>query len=54
MGAELARKREGKETKTGMTEEQLSDYAATKHQDLPERKGKKKSWARRASELKNG
>jgi hypothetical protein len=26
-GAELARKREGKKTKTGMTEKQLSDFA---------------------------
>jgi hypothetical protein len=27
MGAELARKRAGKKTKTGMTEEQLRDFA---------------------------
>lgn len=27
MGAELARKRAGKSTKTGMTEEQLRDFA---------------------------
>jgi hypothetical protein len=34
MGAELARKREGKKTKTGMSEKQLEDFAT---------KGKKKS-----------
>lgn len=28
MGAELGRLREGKETETGMSEEQLSDYAS--------------------------
>jgi hypothetical protein len=33
MGAELERKREGKKTKTGMSEKQLEDYAS---------KGKKK------------
>ena len=27
MGADLARKRAGKKTKTGMSEEQLSDFA---------------------------
>ena len=34
MGAELARKREGKKTKTGMSEKELEKYAS---------KGKKKS-----------
>jgi hypothetical protein len=34
MGAELERKREGKKTKTGMSEKQLEEYAS---------KGKKKS-----------
>ncbi len=34
MGAELERKREGKKTKTGMSEKQLEDFAS---------KGKKKS-----------
>jgi hypothetical protein len=34
MGAELERKREGKKTKTGMSEKQLEDYAS---------KGKKKT-----------
>lgn len=30
MGAELERKREGKKTKTGMSEKQLEDYASKK------------------------
>jgi len=30
MGAELARKRAGKKTKTKMTERQLEEYASTK------------------------
>lgn len=30
MGAELARKRAGKRTKTGMSEKQLKDYAKSK------------------------
>ena len=30
MGAELARKRKGKKTKTGMSEGQLADYASKK------------------------
>ena len=30
MGAELARKRESKKTKTGMTEKQLRDFAKKK------------------------
>ena len=36
MGAELQRKREGKKTKTGMTEKQLHEYASKKG-----KKGKK-------------
>jgi len=40
MGAELARKRAGKRTKTKMTEKQLEDYASTKHKGLPKRKRK--------------
>ena len=31
MGAELARKRAGKRTKTKMSEKQLEDFASTKH-----------------------
>ena len=34
MGAELARKREGKHTKTGMSESQLKDFASTKEKGL--------------------
>lgn len=39
MGAELARKRAGKKTKTGMSEKQLEDYASTKRKGLPDKKG---------------
>ena len=39
MGADLERLREGKKTRTGMTEEQLEEFAGTKHKGLPERKG---------------
>jgi hypothetical protein len=42
MGAELARKRAGKKTKTGMTEKQLEEYASTKRKGLPARKHKHK------------
>ena len=35
MGAELARKREGKKTKTKMTEKQLEEFASTKRKGLP-------------------
>ena len=38
MGKELAMKREGKKTKTGMSAKQLSDFAGTKTGGLPERK----------------
>jgi len=38
-GAELARKRAGKKTRTRMTEKQLEDFARTKRKGLP---GKKK------------
>jgi len=38
MGAELARKRAGKKTRTGMSEAQLKEYASTKHTNLPKRK----------------
>jgi Protein of unknwon function (DUF3008) len=44
MGADLARKRAGKKTKTGMSEKQLEDFASTKRKGLPQRvkpKGKK-------------
>ncbi|GAH38613.1 unnamed protein product [marine sediment metagenome] len=35
MGAELARKRAGKKTKTKMTEQQLKEFAGTKRKNLP-------------------
>lgn len=38
MGAELARRREGKKTETGMSKSQLEDFAGTKKSGLPERK----------------
>ena len=38
MGAELARKRAGEKTRTGMSEEQLRDFASTPESGLPERK----------------
>jgi len=40
MGAELARKRAGKKTVTGMSEKQLRDFASTKRKGLPEKKRK--------------
>ena len=42
MGAELARKRAGKKTKTKMTEVQLKEFASTKRKGLPARKKKRK------------
>ena len=41
-GAELARKRAGKKTKTKMTAKQLEEYAGTKTRELPARKKKNK------------
>ena len=41
MGAELARKRAGKKTRTGMSEKQLEEFASTKHKNLPTRKKRK-------------
>ncbi len=43
MGAELARKRAGKRTKTNMSEQQLEEFASTSHKGLPKKKkgGKK-------------
>lgn len=40
MGAELARKRAGKKTKTGMTESQLSDFAKKPVVKKPNPRGK--------------
>ena len=39
MGADLARARAGKKTRTGMTEKQLEEYASTPRKDLPAKKG---------------
>ncbi len=41
MGAELERKREGKQTQTGMSLKQLEEFASTKRKGLPEHKKKK-------------
>lgn len=38
MGAELARKRKGQKTKSGMTEQQLHEFASTKRKGLPKKK----------------
>ena len=38
MGAELGRLQAGKKTQTGMSEEQLKDYASTKEASLPLKK----------------
>jgi hypothetical protein len=42
MGAELARKRAGKPTKTKMTVQQLMDFASTKQKGLPKHANKTK------------
>lgn len=39
-GAELARKRAGESTETGMSESQIKDFAATKTKGLPKYKGR--------------
>ncbi len=41
MGAELARKKAGKKTKTRMSVKQLKEFAGTKRKGLPSRKKKK-------------
>lgn len=41
MGAELRRKREGKKTKTGMSEKQLKEFASTSRKNLPSKSKKK-------------
>ncbi len=38
MGADYARAKAGKPTETGMSEDQLRDFAATPESGLPERK----------------
>jgi len=42
MGADLRRAREGKKTRTGMTQAQLEEFASTKRKGLPERVKPKK------------
>ena len=42
MGADLARARAGKSTRTGMSIEKLREFAGTKRKGLPFRKGKKR------------
>lgn len=42
MGAELQRKKEGKKTKTGMTQKQLEEFAGTPRKGLPESVGRKR------------
>tara|TARA_Y100000310_G_scaffold340141_1_gene434932 strand:- start:3918 stop:4082 length:165 start_codon:yes stop_codon:yes gene_type:complete len=41
MGAELARKRAGKKTRTGMSQKQLGEFASTGRKSLPSRSKKK-------------
>lgn len=41
MGAELARERAGDPTQTGMSEDQLSEFASAKTKNLPEHASKK-------------
>lgn len=43
MGAELARARAGKKTRTGMSEGQLRDFASTRLKGLPSRVRRYKS-----------
>jgi len=40
MGADLARARAGKKTRTGMSQSRLEEYASTKRKGLPARKKK--------------
>ena len=42
MGADLARKRAGKKTRTGMSAKQLEEYASTPRKGLPTKAKKKK------------
>lgn len=46
MGAELARKRAGKKTVTGMSEAQLEEFASTPSKGLPARKKQRKGRGR--------
>lgn len=42
MGAELARARAGKKTRTGMSKSEFKEFAETKHKGLPMKKRKAK------------
>jgi len=42
MGADLERAREGKETRTGMSETKLKEFASTKRKGLPKKVKAKK------------
>lgn len=42
MGAELARKRAGEKTQTGMSAKQLEDFASTKRKGLPAKAKRKR------------
>ncbi len=43
MGAELARRRSGKKTKTGMSEQQLREFVSKKENNMPRRRKSKGS-----------
>ena len=47
MGADLQRLRQGKKTKTGMSEGQLEEFAGTSRKDLPARSKAAKHSVRR-------
>lgn len=47
MGAELARKRKGMKTKSGMSEGQLEEFASTPRKGLPKRAKTRQSRVRR-------
>lgn len=49
MGADYARAKAGKPTRTGMSESQLRDFASTSTKGLPERKSKAKRGRKRGS-----
>lgn len=42
MGADLERAREGKKTRTGMSQQQLEEFASTKRKNLPRTAPKRK------------
>lgn len=52
MGADLARARAGKKTRTGMSEEQLEHFASTPTKGLPYRARAKRR--RRIAEIRTG